>query len=107
MPLPSTRKSTSRSSVRVTPLASDLPGRGRPSGLRGRITAADVPIVGRVYLQTPVRTACALWAAALVWLGPDAARADDLYRYVDKRGVIHFTNVSYDRRYTLVRPPSG
>jgi Transglycosylase SLT domain len=69
-----------------------------------------VPLVGRVYLQPTRRTGCALWAAALVWLGagaPGAARADDLYRYVDGRGVIHYTNISYDARYSLVRPPSG
>jgi soluble lytic murein transglycosylase len=63
--------------------------------------------VGRVYLQTTRRTAYAFCAATLVSLGAGAASADDLYRFVDKRGVIHFTNVSYDRRYTLVRPPSG
>ena len=66
-----------------------------------------VPLVSRVYPQTTRRTGCALWAAALVWLGAGAARAEDLYRFVDGRGVIHYTNVSYDARYSLVRPPSG
>jgi soluble lytic murein transglycosylase-like protein len=66
-----------------------------------------VPMVGRVYLQTTRRTGCALWAAALVWLGAGTAGADDLYRYVDARGVIHYTNISHDSRYSLVRPPSG
>jgi soluble lytic murein transglycosylase len=36
-----------------------------------------------------------------------AASAGSLYRYIDDRGVIHYTNISYDRRYQLVRPPSG
>jgi len=66
-----------------------------------------VPIVGRVYLRTTRRTATAWWAAALLSLGASGARADDLYRYIDPRGVIHYTNVSYDERYALVRPPSG
>ncbi len=66
--------------------------------------------MGRVYLHTARRTGCALWAAAFVWLGagcPGSAFAGSLYRYVDDRGVIHYTNVSYDRRYKVVRPPSG
>ena len=55
-------------------------------------------------------TGYALWAAALLWLATGysgAASAGSLYRYIDDRGVIHYTNISYDRRYHLVRPPSG
>jgi len=35
------------------------------------------------------------------------AEAGALYRYVDERGVIHYTNVSHDRRYQPVRPAGG
>jgi soluble lytic murein transglycosylase len=52
----------------------------------------------------------ALWAAALLCLAAgfsSAASAGSLYRYVDDRGVVHYTNISYDRRYHLVRPASG
>jgi soluble lytic murein transglycosylase len=35
------------------------------------------------------------------------ARAGSLFRYIDERGVVHYTNVSYDRRYVRVRPASG
>jgi soluble lytic murein transglycosylase len=68
------------------------------------------PNVGRFYLHTATRNGRALWAAALVSIGaavPAAARADSLYRFIDERGVVHYTNISYDRRYSLVRPPSG
>jgi soluble lytic murein transglycosylase len=66
--------------------------------------------VGRVYLRTTRRTGRALGAAALVWLAAGSfgvASAGSLYRYVDDRGVIHYTNVSYDSRYRAVRPRSG
>ncbi len=66
--------------------------------------------MGQVYLRTARRTGCALWVAALVWLGAGSsgsASAGSLYRYVDDRGVIHYTNVSYDSRYQVVRPRSG
>jgi soluble lytic murein transglycosylase len=33
--------------------------------------------------------------------------AGALYRYEDERGVVHYTNISYDRRYERVRPPGG
>jgi soluble lytic murein transglycosylase len=66
--------------------------------------------VGQVYLQRAQRTGRALWAAALVacalWIAAGAS-AGSLYRYVDDRGVIHYTNISYDRRYQPVRPPGG
>jgi len=66
--------------------------------------------VGRVYLRRAKRTGRALGSAVLaacvlVWAG--AAVAGGLYRYEDERGVIHYTNVSYDRRYVQVRPPGG
>ena len=66
--------------------------------------------VGRFYPETARRTGIG-WGALLAWglavgLG-GAASAGSLYRYIDERGVIHYTNVSYDRRYQLVRPPSG
>jgi soluble lytic murein transglycosylase-like protein len=68
-----------------------------------------VPVVGRVYLHTAGGTGC-LFAAALLLLSalaPAPVRAETLYRYIDARGVIHYTNVSHDRRYHRVRPPSG
>jgi soluble lytic murein transglycosylase len=45
-----------------------------------------------------------------LWLATGSlgvASAGSLYRYIDERGVIHYTNVSYDRRYNLVRPAGG
>jgi len=66
--------------------------------------------VGRVYLRTARHTGFALWAAVCLWLGTGsvgAASAGSLYRYIDERGVVHYTNISYDRRYQLVRPASG
>jgi soluble lytic murein transglycosylase len=68
------------------------------------------PNVRRFYLRTAKRTGWALWMAALAWLclaAPRPARADNLYRFIDERGVVHYTNISYDRRYQRVRPPSG
>ena len=67
--------------------------------------------MGRVYLQGAQRTGRALWAAAALvacalWVAAEAS-AGSLYRYVDDRGVIHYTNISYDRRYEQVRPPGG
>lgn len=35
------------------------------------------------------------------------AEAGSLYRYIDERGVVHYTNVSHDRRYQRLRPASG
>lgn len=67
--------------------------------------------VGRVYLREARRTCPSLaWlglAAALALAPAGRAGAGSLYRFIDERGVIHYTNVSYDHRYTLVRPPSG
>ena len=66
--------------------------------------------MGRVYLRRGRRTGGRGWLAAvlLCTLLPAAgAKAGSLYRYVDERGVIHYTNVSYDRRYERVRPASG
>jgi soluble lytic murein transglycosylase-like protein len=69
------------------------------------------PNVGRFYPQTAKATGVALWTAVLVWASvaalPRTARADTLYRYIDERGVVHYTNISYDERYQRVRPPSG
>jgi soluble lytic murein transglycosylase-like protein len=66
--------------------------------------------VRRFYLRTATRTGRVLGAAALLWLCAGAAgpaRAGSLYRFIDERGVIHYTNVSYDQRYQRVRPPGG
>ena len=66
--------------------------------------------MGRVYLRTARRTGFAIWALVLLCLGTGAAgvaSAGSLYRFIDERGVIHYTNVSYDHRYNLVRPASG
>src|SRR5262245_59925081 len=68
------------------------------------------PIVRQVYLDRVRRTSCALGVAVLVSLGsglPGVASAETLYRYTNQRRVIHFTNVSYDERYVIVRPPGG
>lgn len=64
----------------------------------------------RVYLRPGKRTGgrCLLAALFLCSLLPGArAEAGSLYRYIDERGVVHYTNVSYDRRYERVRPASG
>lgn len=68
-----------------------------------------IPVVGRFYLQSAARTGRVFGALALLWLcaAPGAARAGSLYRFIDDRGVVHYTNISHDKRYTRVRPPSG
>jgi soluble lytic murein transglycosylase len=66
--------------------------------------------VERFYLRPRRRTGGRGWRAALLLallLPAAGARAGSLYRYVDERGVVHYTNVSYDRRYERVRPASG
>jgi soluble lytic murein transglycosylase len=65
--------------------------------------------VGRFYLRSAARTGRVLATAALLWLCavPAAAPAGSLYRFIDDRGVVHYTNISYDKRYQRVRPPSG
>ena len=68
------------------------------------------PNVRRFYLRSAMRTGRVLWTAALLFLcaaAPGAARAGSLYRFIDERGVVHYTNISYDKRYQRVRPPSG
>ena len=43
-------------------------------------------------------------AASLAALAPSLASAGNgFYRYVDSRGVVHFTNTQWDRRYTKLR----
>ena len=65
----------------------------------------------RFYLRRGRRTGRLGFVAALLLAAagvPDAAAsAGSLYRYIDERGVVHYTNVSYDRRYQRVRPTSG
>ncbi len=49
---------------------------------------------------------CATAFALVLWvgLGPAASLAGGrLYRYVDARGVVHFTNVQWDKRYARVQ----
>ncbi len=48
------------------------------------------------------RTACLLLLLAATLPAPAAAGA--LYRYVDPRGVVHFTNAPTDRRFAKVEP---
>jgi soluble lytic murein transglycosylase len=64
--------------------------------------------VTRFYPHSAKRTggALALLLGALVLAVPSAF-AGSLYRYEDERGVVHYTNISYDRRYERVRPPGG
>ncbi len=38
---------------------------------------------------------------------PEATAAEGIYRYVDPRGVVHFTNVNPDDRFKKVRKPRG
>ena len=65
--------------------------------------------MGGFYLHSLARTGRLIGAVAVLWtcLAPEIARAGSLYRFIDDRGVVHYTNISYDRRYTRVRPPSG
>jgi hypothetical protein len=67
------------------------------------------PIVGGFYPQSVARTGGLLGAAVVLWLlaAPAPASAGSLYRFIDDRGVVHYTNISHDKRYTRVRPPSG
>lgn len=47
-------------------------------------------------------------AALVLAAGPAAARADDgIFKRVDPRGVVHFTNVRPGDGWTQVRPPRG
>lgn len=51
------------------------------------------------------RRAAAILATLLsAWLPAAAAGAASLYRYVDERGVVHFTDTPSDSRYTEVSP---
>jgi len=51
------------------------------------------------------RCLMALWfAGSCAGVLADEASADPLYRFVDARGVIHYTNVPTDQRYVRVRP---
>lgn len=63
----------------------------------------------RFYPQLAARkgVSCSLLLAGLLLLLAAPAGAGSLYRYVDERGVIHYTNISYDKRYERVRPPGG
>jgi soluble lytic murein transglycosylase len=45
----------------------------------------------------------ALLASGLLAFGVPAQAGGGLYRYVDERGVVHFSNVPNDRRYTPIR----
>ena len=63
----------------------------------------------RVYLRRLERTLRGGLVVALLLCALPAAGAwaGSLFRYIDERGVVHYTNVSYDRRYERVRPASG
>jgi soluble lytic murein transglycosylase len=66
--------------------------------------------VERVYLRRAKRTGRRGWLAAILLcalVAAAGAEAGALYRYIDERGVIHYTNVSHDRRYERVRPAGG
>lgn len=79
--------------------------------------------MGRVYLRDPQRNKfpwghaggvgvghrrCAsLLLALALTAAPVLARAEGLYRYVDERGVVHFTNLRKDARWKRIRKPRG
>ena len=50
------------------------------------------------------RRAAAILATLLAAAGPATATAASLYRYVDERGVVHFTDTPSDPRYKEVSP---
>ncbi len=52
------------------------------------------------------RCASLLLALALA-AAPALASADGLYRYVDERGIVHFTNLQKDARWKRIRKPRG
>ncbi len=114
MPLPSTRKSHWWTS---SPLAKLPPAVGQPEGrpayaLRsGRHRVApirpDVISAGISRDAEPESAAPSAPCDGIVRsssgmaFGPAAAFAGGrLYRYVDERGVVHFTNVQWDKRYS-------
>jgi soluble lytic murein transglycosylase len=51
--------------------------------------------------------AAILGLLALLAGPPPAEAGGGLYRFVDARGVVHFTNVPKDDRWKVIRPPRG
>jgi soluble lytic murein transglycosylase len=51
--------------------------------------------------------AATLGLLALLLAPAPAAAGGGLYRWVDARGVVHFTNVPKDDRWKVIRPPRG
>jgi soluble lytic murein transglycosylase-like protein len=49
----------------------------------------------------------ALATALVLWPSLPAAAQGGLYRYVDSRGVVHFTDRPRDARYERINPPRG
>ncbi len=59
--------------------------------------------IGRVRRALAWGSCCALVLALLGAPGAAWAGGPGIYRYVDKRGVVHFTNVTPDNRYKKIR----
>jgi len=62
-----------------------------------------VPISPAAVKVTARIAALGLVAAAVGASAPAPATADTLYRFVDERGVVHYSNVPSDSRYVRVR----
>jgi len=72
-------------------------GKAVQVALRSSRVLGGVPPLGRL---TALRLATLALAAALA--APDSGVADELYSFVDRDGVVHYTKVPQDPRYRLV-----